>query len=51
VGKNIKIVGTGGELFAKVVFNDGVCLSIYDFYACTFVRPVPVIDQYTGIEI
>jgi hypothetical protein len=47
VGKNIRIVGKGGGLFAKVVFADGVYLSIYDLYACTFVRPVPVIDQYT----
>jgi len=51
VGKNINIVGTGGGLFAKVVFYDVVYLPIYGLYACTFVRSVPVIDQYTGTEI
>jgi hypothetical protein len=36
----MKIVGTGGGLFAKVVFSDDVHLPIYGPYACNSFYPV-----------
>lgn len=36
----MKIVGTGGGLFAKVVFSDGVHLPIYGHDACNSFHPV-----------